>query len=471
MLFTNSIDKNLYFIKSRLKVKKSYDLHERVIYVHDTKFYLYYIEGFTKDTNFEYVRRDMYNLKKETFDTIKNAQDLIEKAISSVEANLESDVDAAINMVLAGKTMLIGKDFNEAIIIDLKEYPHRSVMEPEKEKVLRGSHDGFGEMIVQNTALIRRRVRDTNLVFEMYKVGTVTKTDVAIGYMVDKVNEKTLMKIKKYINELKVNSLTLGDQSFVEAVRNKSWVNPYPTVRYTERPDVAASQVLEGDVIVLIDNTPSVLVLPSSIFSFFQSVDDYYMPVSTGNYLKFVRIVVLLFNIFLTPVFILLMDNPSWISNDYRFLIPDAQINVPLYMQFIIMEIAVDGLKIASLNTPSSLGTSLSIIGGLILGDFAVKTGWFVPQSIFYMAIVALSSFVQPSIEFSFALKFSRIILLFLTGLFGVWGFISGIVLNVILITTTKTFSGGCYLYPLIPFNWNALKHVVFRWKKENDEN
>jgi len=169
----------------------------------------------------------------------------------------------------------------------------------------------------------------------------------------------------------------------------------------------------------------------------------------------------------LTPIFILIVENPNWLSDGYKFLLPTDVIKVPLYMQFLIMEIAVDGLKIASLNTPSALGTSLSIIGGLILGDYAVKTGWFVPQSIFYMAIVALSSFVQPSIEFSYAVKFSRIILIIFAGVLGFWGFIGGVILNLLIIATTKTFSGESYLYPLMPFNWKALKKQIFRWKKE----
>lgn len=471
MHLTNDLEKNISMLKSILKVDESFDILERIVNIHGVKFYLYFIDGFVKDTNFEYVRRDMFNVKKEEFATITSATDLIQKAISSIETSTESDVDKIVTSILTGQTAMLGMDFDEAIIIDLRTYPARSVEEPEQEKVLRGSHDGFIETIVFNTALIRRRIRDSNLVFKMYNIGNITKTDVAVGYMSNKVNKKVLEKVQKYIENLNIQSLTMGDQSLVEVIQNKSWLNPYPRVRYTERPDVAASQIIEGDVIILIDNTPLVLILPSNIFSFFQSMDDYYMPVFTGNYLKLVRTVVVLFNIFLTPVFVLLVKNPEWLSESFKFLIPTDAFSVPLYMQFLIMEIAVDGLKIASLNTPSSLGTSLSIIGGLILGDYAVKTGWFVPQSIFYMAVVALSSFVQPSVEFSFALKFSRIILLVLTGLFGVYGFVIGNIINLIIVTRTKTFTGESYLYPLIPLNWNALKKLMFRWKKEVKKN
>ncbi len=467
MYLTNSLEENLIKLKSILKVDESFDILERVINIKGEKFHLFFVDGFVKDVNFEYIRRDMYNIKKEDFISINSATDLIEKAISSIETSTERDVDKIVTSILSGQTAMLGMDFDEAIIIDLRTYPTRSIGEPEQERVLRGSHDGFVETIVFNTALIRRRIRDANLIFEMYSVGNISKTDVAVGYLKGKVNKKILVKVKKYIDELDIQSLTLGDQSLVEVVQSKSWINPYPRVRFTERPDVAAAQIIEGDVVILIDNTPSVLILPSNIFSFFQSVDDYYMPVFTGNYLKLVRTVVLIVNIFLTPIFILIVENPNWLSDGYKFLLPTDVIKVPLYMQFLIMEIAVDGLKIASLNTPSALGTSLSIIGGLILGDYAVKTGWFVPQSIFYMAIVALSSFVQPSIEFSYAVKFSRIILIIFAGLLGFWGFIGGVILNLLIIATTKTFSGESYLYPLMPFNWKALKKQIFRWKKE----
>ena len=239
-----------------------------------------------------------------------------------------------------------------------------------------------------------------------------------------------------------------------------------PKVRFTERPDVAAAQIIEGSVVILIDNMPSALIFPSNIFDFIQSIDDYYMPVFTGNYQKLIRAIVLLVNLFLTPVYVLLTDNPNWLIGPLNFLLPKDQYAIPLFLQFIIGEFAIDGLKLASLNTPNVFGTSLSIIGGLILGDYAVQSGWFIPQSILYMAIVALSSFVQPSVELTFALKFIRLLLLITTGLFGTWGFVIGIILSIAIVASTKTLTGESYLYPLIPFNWDALKHLIFRTKK-----
>lgn len=467
MKLTSNFKTNVELLQNELNIGKTFDVLERIIDVHNTKFYCYYLDGFVKDTNMEYVRRDMYNLKKEDFESISSAKELIEKALSSIEASTDSDLSSIVKAVLSGQTAIICEKFNEALILDYRTYPSRSVDEPDKEKVLRGSHDGFVETIVFNTALIRRRIRDPKLIFEMHTIGEISQTDVAIGYLDSKVDKKTLNKVKDLIDNLKIKALTLGDESLLEVLMPKNRLNPFPKARYTERPDVVAAEIIEGKVVILIDNTPSALILPASIFDFFQSIDDYYLPVVTGNYLKMLRYFVLLANIFLTPVYVLLTDNPQWLVGKLSFLLPKDPYVIPIFLQFILAEIAIDGLKLASLNTPNSLGTSLSIIGGLILGDYTVQTGWFTPQTILYMAIVALTSFVQPSIELGFALKFNRVILLIATGLFGTWGFIVSVILNIIMLVTTKTITGERYLYPLIPFNWKALKKVIFRTRKQ----
>lgn len=454
---------NIKKMQQKLRIGESFDVLERIINVHHTTFYLYYLDGFVKDTNLEYVRRDMYNVKLEEFQTISSAKELAEKAISSVEVSIEKDIDKLSMAILSGQTVLLGPNFCDALIIDLRTYVARGTEEPAKEKVLRGSHDGFVETLVCNTALIRRRIRDPYLTFEMHCVGSISRTDVVIGFMSDKVDTKTLSKVKKCIEDLQINALTMGDQSLVEAIHSKSWFNPYPKVRYTERPDVAAAHIIEGKVIVLVDNTPTALILPTSIFDFMQSVDEYYLPVLTGNYLRFIRYLVLLANIFLAPLFILLANNPTLFGGNLQFLLPEAGYSIPIFIQLLILEVSIDGLKLASLNTPDSLGASLSIIGGLILGDYAVKTGWFIPHTILYMAIVTLSGFAQPSIELSYAFKFSRVLMILLCGLWNTTGLIIAVVINFLILAVTKTFTGQSYLYPLIPFNWNALSHLLFR--------
>lgn len=464
MNITKDLKQNVQMFREALGVGKSFDVLERVFVIHDRTFYLYFLDGFSKDTNLEYVRRDMNNADKETIQNLKSAEELAEKAISSIEASTDRDMDNLVTAVLMGQTVVLGENLPDALVVDLRTYPARGTEEPEKEKVLRGSHDGFVETLICNTALIRRRIRDPHLMFEMNSVGSMSKSDVVIGYMSNKVDKNSLYKIKEAVKKLNLKALTMGDQSLVEAIHSYSSWNPFPKARYTERPDVAAAHLLEGKIVILVDNTPTALILPTNLFDFMQSANDYYLPVITGNYLRLIRYLVFITNMLISPLFVLITDNPQWVTGSaVEFLLPDEPYNIPIFLQFIILEIALDGLNLASLNTPNALGTSLSVIGGLILGDFAIQTGWFIPHTILYMAAIALSSFTQTSIELTYAFKFSRVFLLILTGLFGTMGFVIGLVGIFLVMLTTKTFTGQPYLYPLIPLDWNALKHLLFR--------
>lgn len=464
MLISNDLNKNVQMIREALSIGKSFDVLERIFTVHDRTFYLYFLDGFAKDTNLEYVRRDMSNAEKEIYETSKSAKELAEKTLSSIEIAIDNNMDRLVTSVLSGQAILLGPNLSDAIVIDLRTYPARSTEEPEKEKVLRGSHDGFVETLVSNTALIRRRIRDPHLVFDMNSIGSMSKTDVVIGYMDNQVDKAALYQVKEAIKKLDVSALTMGDQSLVEAIHSYSSYNPFPKARYTERPDVAAAHIMEGKIIILVDNTPTALILPTNIFDFMQSIDDYYMPVITGNYLRFIRYLVFITNLLISPLFVLVTDHPEWVmGSSAEFLLPDKPYTIPIFLQFLILEVALDGLNLASLNTPNSLGTSLSIIGGLILSDFAIDTGWFIPHTILYTAVIALSSFTQTSIELTYAFKFSRILLILLTGFFGAIGFTMALVIIFIIMICTKTFTGNPYLYPLIPFNGPALWHLLFR--------
>ena len=263
--------------------------------------------------------------------------------------------------------------------------------------------------------------------------------------------------------------LSVADQSLLErlleALGAASRLNPFPKVRYTQRPDVIAAHLAEGKAAIIVDNSPTVMLLPVSVFEFFQDVDDYYFPRLTGNYFRLIRIINFLVILFLTPVYLILAEYQDFTPEVLRFFVPEEDFAIPIFWQFILLEIAVDGLKLASLNTPTSLGMSLSVIGALILGEFSIDSGWFISQTILCMAVVALAAFTQPSIELSYAMKFARILMLVGIELCGIPGAVGGAVISFIVMATTKTLSGGSYLYPLIPFNGEALKRLIFRTK------
>ncbi|MDD4584133.1 MAG: spore germination protein, partial [Eubacteriales bacterium] len=304
------------------------------------------------------------------------------------------------------------------------------------------------------------------LVFAMHTVGDVSKTDVCIGYIKELVNEEVLEDLTQKIQAIKTDTLTVGDQSLVEALDKPRWLNPLPKIRYTERPDVVAAHLSEGKFVILVDNSPTAIILPTGLFDFLQAADDFYFPVITGSYLRMIRNITMLVATFLTPVYLMVERGILFFPESWGFLLPQESFPIPLFWQFIILEIAVDGLKLASLNTPSSLGMSLSVIGALLLGELSITAGWFVPQTILLMAVVALAAFSQPSIELSYANKFMRVTLLIGAALLGIWGFLIAFVLIIILLATTKTITKTSYLYPLIPFDGRKLMRLFFRTPK-----
>jgi len=311
--------------------------------------------------------------------------------------------------------------------------------------------------------LVRRRIRDPKLIFKIKELGERSKLDVAIGYIDDIVDKKMLKKIEDKIDNLKIKSVTMAQQALVEAITSNGFLNPFPKVRYTERPDVASASILEGKIVVFVDNSPLAIILPTSIFDFVQEAEDFYFPPVVGGYLRVIRNIFFVSSFFFIPLWLFFMNNehliPDWLS-----VIKIAEKNsVPLIVQILLLEFAIDGLKIASVNTPSSLVSSFSIIGALLLGEFAVKTGWFVPDTILYMSIVALANFAQPSVELGYALKFMRIITILLTEFFGLYGLIGGTILAVVTLCTTRALNNKGYLYPLIPFNKKDLAMVLLR--------
>lgn len=469
MILTKSIKRNVELMKEHLPLDTSFDVIQREVIVGGKSCYLFFIDGFIKDEVMERILSGFFQITNDDFKSIHELKDFIHKYIPYIEVSKENKLDNIAKEVLSGPMAILIDGFDEAIILDVRTYPVRGIGEPEKEKALKGAKDGFVETIVFNTALVRRRVKDPNLIFEMFTVGERSKTDVVIGYIDGLADKKTLQKLKKHIDEIKVKSLVMSEQSIVEALLQSKWYNPFPKARYTERPDVAAAHILEGKILLIIDNSPNAIILPTTIFDFLQDVDDFYQPVIIGNYLRLIRNFTLIATLILTPLYTLAVEYayalPPWLA----FIIPKDPYDVPIFLQFLILEFSIDALQLASLNTPGSLGMSLSVVGALILGDFAVQTGWFIPHTILYMAIVALGSFSQPSVDLGYSIKIIRILLLVLTAVFDVWGFVAGLIIMLILLATNKTITGKSYLYPLIPFEYSALRRLIFRVRLDTE--
>ncbi len=444
---------------------KSFDLVTREILIGEKRTAILFVDGFIKDEVFAKMMEYMMKVPPEDMDNLSGVQEFIKRYVPYVEVTSKQDPNEILVDLLSGNAGLFVEGFEQCILVDSRTYPQRSIQEPDKDKVLRGSHEGFVETVVFNTALIRRRLRDPHLTMEITKVGRRSQTDVVMCYLENKVDHRLLEKIRRKLQGLQVNSLTMTMQSLAEVLVDTKWFNPLPKVRYTERPDVAAACVQEGKLLVLIDNTPSVMILPTSFFDFFEEADDFYFPPVTGTYMRLIRLAIFFSTLIVTPLWLLYLrhpnDFPAWMS----FLQIEEQNGLPIIIQLLLLELAVDGLRMASVNTPDILSSSLSIVGALLLGEFAVSAGIFVPDTILFSAFTATAILTQPDFELGYAFKIGRVFLLILTYFFGYWGFGIGLGLELIGILLNRDISGRSYLYPLIPFDWPALKRKFVREK------
>ena len=478
---TDDYRQNVAIMDGIFHTDDNFDIIKKVLTIGEDELTLYYIDGFIKDGIMSKMMIYLLSLKglgkssdgsHGKNDKNKPPRLTVEEFINAhvpyVETDSTDKIDTMIQMVMSGSTIALGSTFGEyAIIIDARTYPARETGEPEGDKVMRGARDGFVETLIFNTALIRRRIRDPQLTMSYITVGGASKTDVIVCYMKDRADLGYVESLKNKLKNIKTDSLTLGHESLAECLIERKWYNPFPKIRYTERPDSAAAQLLEGSVIVLCDNSPEAMVLPTSIFDFMQETNDFYFPPLTGTYIRIVRHVVFFLALYMVPLWFLLVKNPNLVPGWLEFIVPREMGRLPLIAQLLLTEFIIDGLRMASLNTPNMLSNSLSVVGGLILGDFAVSIGWLIPEVILYMAFVAIANFTQRSYELGYAFKFMRIILLVLTAIFNLWGFIGGTVLTVILIVSNETVNGKrSYLYPLIPFNYKAFKSLFVRVKK-----
>ena len=439
-----TLEENVAYMNRILPVKESFDLLQRDIIIGEKKSTFYFIDGFTKDEAMVKIMAAFFAIKKE--DMPSTATGFAKMCLPYVEVDVIADFDLIVRNILSGVTCLFIDGYEACIAIDCRTYPARSVDEPDKDKSLRGSRDGFVETIVFNTALMRRRIRDPHLVMEMHEVGKISRTDVAICYMSNKVDTELLENVRKQIESLDVEALRMNQQSLADAMFKRKWFNPFPKFKFTERPDTAAVCLMEGKIVLMVDNSPSAMILPTSVFDIIEEANDYYFPTLTNVYLKISRAIITIATVFFTPLFLLFMQNTEWLPEIFRFVALKDTVNIPLIFQLLILELAIDGLRLAAMNTPSMLSTPLSVIAGIVLGEFAVTSGWFNSEVMLYMSFVAVANYTQPNFELGYALKFMRLLLLVLTALFNWIGFLIGTLIVICSIVFNKTISGRNYL-------------------------
>ncbi len=451
-------------IDSELKPDKSFDIIKRPLKIGERRAVLYFIDGFIKDEVYEKILEFLYKQTAEDIAEINDMSRFAENKLPYVETDAVYTAAEVVTAVLSGPSVLIIEGIHGALTVDARTYPMRGVEEPQKDRSLRGPRDGFVETLVMNTAMLRRRIRDSRLRMEYMQIGRETKLDISIAYIDGKADKRVLEILRQRLTEIQAGGISMTQEALAESLQKNAFFNPFPKFKFTERPDYASACVLDGRIALIADNSPAVMIIPISFSDFFRETDDYYFLPVVASYIRIIRMLVAMLNVVITPLYLLIVKNPAAVPDCLGVLIPEKAGEVPMLAQLLILEFAVDGLRLASLNTPDALSNSLGVVGGLLLSEFAVKAGWFSGEAILITAFTAIAGFSLPSFEMGYAMKLERLLLLILSGIFGLWGFIGGLVFIIICMLSVKTLSGRNYLYPIVPFNLKGFAEFFLRF-------
>lgn len=455
------LDENQRILESKLGIGKSFDVGQREILVLGRRIQIYYVTGLVNSDLIVDLMTQLLLLNSlpepgdDVFQTVHNR--LVHQQVSLVH-----NIEEICTSVLSGLIAILVDGETEAFIVDVRSYPGRGPSEPDTEKTVRGSRDGYTENIVVNTALTRRRIRTGKLRNEIIKVGNQSKTDIALMYIEDIADPHLVEEVRRRISNVKVDGLTMTDKELEEFITGQVY-NPYPLVRYTERPDVVAAHLYQGMIAIIVDTSPSVIIGPVTLFDHLTSVEEYRQTPAVGTFLRFIRYCGIFVSIFLMPTWLLFVLHPEYLPDFLSFIGPQEQGNIPIILQVLAGEIGIEFLRMASIHTPTAISSALGIVSAILIGQVAVDVGLFGPEILFYVAIGAVGAFVTPSYELGLANKMFKIFIIIATAILGLWGYIGSITLGIIFLATLKSF-GKPYLYPLIPFDFKALLRTIIRY-------
>lgn len=452
---------NVSFLKSYLAIDKSFDLIYLDVNYAEKDMAMFMVDGFVKDDIMLYIMQGLAKLEPGELEagTLKK---LLKRDIPFIEIEAVDDIDTLVDFILSGATALLIDGADEAIIIDARIYPARSPEEPDLERVVRGPRDGFVETLVFNTALTRRRVRDRSLRMEFMQVGRRSKTDVVLAYLEDVADSEQVEKLKELVDNIDTDGLPMAEKTLEEFFSDRYW-NPYPAVRYTERPDTVASHLLEGHVVLIIDGSPSVMITQTTFWHHLQHAEEYRQKPSVGAYLRTVRFLAIFLSLILLPLYYLFSVQPELLPASISFIGPKDFGVVPLFVQFLIAELGLDVLRMASIHTPSALGTALGLVAAIMIGEVSVEVGWFSHEVVLYIATAAIGSYATPSYELSLANRLVRLFLLCATALFGVAGYMISTTFWILYLIRMRTFDTP-YFWPAVPFSAKNMRDTFIRF-------
>jgi len=463
------------YLKQLLGIGVSWDLIAKSFVFEDVQMTAYTATGFFLTINIVMILENMEMTLKEFVTRHPNRSFTTEQlvaylnvTIGFVQVQIIKDMKDAVRFILSGPLVIFLDGFTDTLVIDTRIYPMRSIEEPEVERVVRGPRDGFTETMLMNVALIRRRLRDPRLRVELLQVGTRSQTDVSLLYLSDITSDQLVSDMRQKLKEIHTDIVAMGEQTVTECIGNVSW-NPYPITRYTERPDVAVTALLEGQVVLIIDTTPEAIIAPSTVFHHIHHPEDYHVYPLSGTYMRWVMLIGAFISVFSPGFLIVLAQHPWWMPKALAHMMVPKPLPLPIGFQFVLAQLGVDLFERAVINTPTALATAIGVVAALVFGQFAVMMDLVTPEVMVFMGAAVVAQYATSSHELATANRIARFMIILLTWLFNVWGYGLGTLLIIVVLARTTSF-GAPYLWPVWPFDWQGIKGVLIR-RPLNKEN
>ncbi|MEH7381793.1 spore germination protein [Bacillus sp. JJ1533] len=455
------IGKNDQYFESRIGLgTTNFDIGVRKFKILNKEVHLYFLNGLCDTAFIVQILEELVNIN----DNEKNSNqaiEIIENRLVHQQVSTIKNLDEAVDTILSGLILFLIEGEDSGLAVDVRSYPGRTPQEPDTEKVIRGARDGYVENIIVNCALTRRRIRDERLRNEIMQIGERSKTDICVSYIQDVANPNLVKIIKEELSKINVDGLTMADKTIEEFIVHQGF-NPYPLVRYTERPDVAATHLLEGHVVIMVDTSPSVIITPTTMFHHVQHAEEYRQAPAVGTLLRWTRFIGIIASIFLLPLWFLMVLEPDMIPKAIDYIGPNEKSNIPIVVQIFLADMGIEFLRMAAIHTPTPLSTAMGLIAAALIGQIAIDVGLFGPEVILYVAIAAVGTFATPSYELSAANKIARLFLLVLVAIFKVPGFVIGCTVYFLFLANIRSLNTP-YLWPFLPFNAKALLQIVIR--------
>lgn len=458
---TRKLEDNVNYLKELLGVGVSFDIGVREFNIKNVRIALFYCNSLTDNYAIIMLIKELLLLGEDDVYLHKHAFQIIHNHLALHQVSIMDDLDQMSTAILSGLIVILVEDELKGFALDTRRYPGRNPEEPETEKVVRGSRDGFTENIIINLGLIRRRVRDPFFRCELYKVGSLSQTDVCLLYIDNLVDHDILKTIRNRIKAIDVEELVMADKQLEELLTHKSW-NPYPKVRYTERPDTLAVHLYDGLIGIMVDTSPSVMIAPTTYLEQLQHVEEYRHTPIIGSFLRFARTGGILVSLFLVPTWMLFVYEPRLLPDYLKFIGPREIGTIPIIIQILVGEVGIEFLRMAAIHTPTAMSTALGIVAGVLIGQIAIQVGLFSPEVVLYIAVSAIGAYATPNYEVGLANKVAKLFIIVTTYFFRLWGLIGGIILYVLFLAFNTSF-GKPYLYPLLPFNFKDFLHIFVR--------